>query len=114
VIKGGTRNVVANFYFLFELLGLLNEKRKSVYLTDGGHIDNLGMYELLRRRCHVIIAIDSEADAQMAFSSFVKLQAHARIDLGVRIELPWNKIRKTNLDTGAAIDDRIVTKDRQA
>jgi hypothetical protein len=29
-----------------------------VYLTNGGHIENLGLYELLRRRCKLIIAID--------------------------------------------------------
>src|SRR5205823_2590297 len=58
---GGTRNVLANFYFLAELLGLLSEQRKSVYLTDGGHIENLGLYELLKRQCRVIIAVDAEA-----------------------------------------------------
>ena len=34
--QGGTRNIWANFYFLLELFGRLNERRKSVYLTDGG------------------------------------------------------------------------------
>lgn len=104
VIKGGTRNIWANFYFLVEMLGLLNEKRKSVYLTDGGHVANLGVYELLRRRCHVIIAVDAEADGKMTFSSFVKLQQHARIDLGIRIEVPWHEINAVSLATGKAID----------
>src|SRR5262249_1544026 len=36
--RRGRRNYLANFYFLAEMFGLLNEKRKSVYLTDGGHI----------------------------------------------------------------------------
>ena len=48
----------------------LNENRKSVYLTDGGHIENLGIYELLKRSCRVIIAVDAEADPEMAFGSF--------------------------------------------
>src|SRR6202008_4348985 len=52
------RNFFANYYFIAELFGQLSEKRKSVYLTDGGHIENLGIYELLRRRCRVIIAVD--------------------------------------------------------
>ena len=43
VIKGGTRNIWANFYFLVEMLGLLNEKRKSVYLTDGGHVEKISV-----------------------------------------------------------------------
>ncbi len=97
-------NVWANFYFIGEMLGLLDENKKSVYLTDGGHIDNLGLYELLRRRCHVIIAVDAEQDAQMAFSSFVNLQRHARIDLGIRIELPWQEIHDMTRQAGEVID----------
>jgi hypothetical protein len=96
------RNISANFYFLAELFGLLNESRKSVYLTDGGHIENLGIYELLRRRCRVIIAVDAEADSQMAFGSFNTLERYALIDLGVRIDLPWEKIAKQGLATGKA------------
>ncbi|MCP3369792.1 cell division protein [Bradyrhizobium cajani] len=76
-----------------EISGRLYENSDGVYLTDGGHIENLGVYELLRRRCKVIIAVDAEADAQMNFSSLMKLQRYARIDLGVRIDLPWTPIR---------------------
>jgi hypothetical protein len=47
----------------------------------------------LRRRCRLIIAIDAEADPEMAFRSLVALQRYARIDLGVLIALPWAEIR---------------------
>ena len=76
-----------------EISGRLYENSDGVYLTDGGHIENLGVYELLRRRCKVIVAVDAEADAPMNFSSLMKLQRYARIDLGVRIDLPWTPIR---------------------
>ncbi|MDA9425136.1 MULTISPECIES: patatin-like phospholipase family protein [Bradyrhizobium] len=76
-----------------EISGRLYENSDGVYLTDGGHIENLGVYELLRRRCRVIIAVDAEADVPMNFSSLMKLQRYARIDLGVRIDLPWTPIR---------------------
>jgi hypothetical protein len=33
----------------------------------------------------------------MTFSSFIDLQRYARIDLGVRINLPWEKIAETTL-----------------
>ncbi len=99
------RNVWANYYFLAELFGRLSENFKSIYLTDGGHIENLGIYELLRRRCRVIIAIDAEADSQMAFGSFNTLERYALIDMGIRIDLPWEKIAKESLATGKAIDD---------
>jgi hypothetical protein len=80
-------------YFLKELLGLLTEDSETIYLTDGGHIENLGVYELLRRRCKLIIAVDAEADPDMNFSSLVNLERYARIDFGLRIDLPWSTLR---------------------
>jgi hypothetical protein len=56
-----------------------------VFLTDGGHIENLGVYELLRRRCALIVAVDGEADPDFTFGSLVQLERFARIDLGTRI-----------------------------
>jgi Patatin-like phospholipase len=81
------------FYFIKELLGLLREDDGRVYLTDGGHIENLGIYELLHRRCRLVIAVDAEADEKMNFTSLMALERHALIDLGVRIDLPWAAIR---------------------
>jgi hypothetical protein len=84
---------VDRLYFAKELLGLLTEDSEIIYLTDGGHIENLGIYELLRRRCKLIIAIDGEADPTMSFGSLVTLERYARIDFGLRIGLPWAKLR---------------------
>jgi hypothetical protein len=100
------RNLLANYYFLAELFGRLSDQRKSVYLTDGGHIENLGIYELLRRRCRVIIAVDAEADPQMAFGSFNTMERYALIDLGIRIDLPWQEIANESLATGQEIDEK--------
>jgi hypothetical protein len=86
-----------SLYFLYELIANLNEKSWNVYVTDGGHLENLAAYELLRRRCRVIIVSDAEADPEMTFSSLVTLQRYARIDLGVQIALPWAKIREGTL-----------------
>ena len=63
-----------------------------IFLTDGGHIENLGVYELLRRRCSLIVAVDAEADPNYNFSSLVQLERFARIDLGTRIVLDWRPI----------------------
>jgi hypothetical protein len=84
-----------SFFLLSEILGRLYENSNNVYLTDGGHIENLGVYELLKRRCKLIVVVDAEADIAMRFPSFITLQRYARIDLGVRIEMPWDDIRKT-------------------
>ncbi|WP_210386118.1 patatin-like phospholipase family protein [Phyllobacterium sp. SYP-B3895] len=86
---------LGTWFFAMETLGKLNEKRLNVYLTDGGHIENLGIYELLRRRCKVIVAVDAEADPNMTFSALVNLEVMARIDLGIRIELPWQALQSS-------------------
>jgi hypothetical protein len=89
--------VLNNLYLFAEMFSLLDESSQKVYLTDGGYVENLGIYELLKRRCRVIVAIDAEADPALYFTSFVTLQRYARIDLGVRIELPWREIRQRYL-----------------
>ena len=100
----GGYNRLANYYFLAEMFGLLNEHRKSIYLTDGGHIENLGLYQLLKRRCRVIIVVDAESDSQMGFGSFNTLERYARIDLGVRIDLPWQAVSDMTKKTGESIN----------
>jgi predicted acylesterase/phospholipase RssA len=90
-------SIFDQFYFLQEMFGLMREDSETVYLTDGGHIENLGIYELLRRRCRLIIAVDAEADPKMSFCSFIALQRYARIDLDVSISLPWAAIRDRTL-----------------
>ncbi|MBI4275545.1 MAG: patatin-like phospholipase family protein [Rhizobiales bacterium] len=97
-------SLVDQFYFLWEIIGRLREDRSFIYLTDGGHIENLGIYELLRRRCQLIIAVDAEADPQMSFNSFVALQRYALIDLGVLVHLPWAYIR----DASRAATEKIA------
>jgi hypothetical protein len=82
------------WWFLRELFGNIKERSARIYLTDGGHIENLGLYELLKRRCRVIIVVDAEADQGMVFPSYVKAQLLSRIDHGVTIQMPWAEIAK--------------------
>ncbi len=85
-------------YLYNEITGRLYEDTDLVYLTDGGHIENLGIYELLRRKCELIVVVDAEEDRDMRFTSFVTLQRYARIDLGVRFDVPWEPIGDTTRD----------------
>jgi hypothetical protein len=70
----------------------ISHQRGFVFLTDGGHIDNLGIYELLRRRCKLIIAIDGEADPDFDAGSLVQVERFARIDMNVIIRMNWEPI----------------------
>jgi hypothetical protein len=81
-------------YLWQEALGDVNEKRAYVNVSDGGHIENLGVYELLRRRCRLIIAIDGEADPGLGFGSLIRLERFARIDMGIELSIDLSGIRK--------------------
>jgi hypothetical protein len=70
----------------------IRKRHGFVFLTDGGHIDNLGVYELLRRRCKLVIAIDGEADPDFDSGSLVQVERFARIDMNVIIKLNWEPI----------------------
>lgn len=81
---------------------LLNEWRgyfegpsaKRWYLSDGGHFDNTGLYELIRRRLPFIIAVDAGQDERYEMDDLAILMRQVRLDFGA--ELVW-------LDPGPAI-----------
>lgn len=80
-------------YLLYELFGWTNDRQKHVYLSDGGHFDNLGVYELVRRRCSLIIASDAEEDADCSFHGLGGVIRKCFIDFGVRIDVNLDCIR---------------------
>ncbi|MCI0598660.1 MAG: patatin-like phospholipase family protein [Beijerinckiaceae bacterium] len=94
-----------------EMFGWITEKSPKIYLTDGGHVENLGIYSLLKRRCKVIIAVDAEADPEMSFGAFLTLERYARIDLGVSIDLPWKAIGQCALQVDKSFSDAAKVKD---
>ena len=82
------------YYFIIELLGKGNEKDRLLNLSDGGHIENLGIYELIKRRCEVIIASDATADPQFNFGDLANLIRKVRIDFGVKIDIDLSELRQ--------------------
>ena len=94
--KPGIRVGVGPFYLLRELFSRINENRKYINVSDGGHIENLGVYQLLRRRCKFIIACDAEADADMSFGGLAKLIRYARTDMGIDIDIELDDVLLQN------------------
>jgi hypothetical protein len=68
-----------------EALGLTTDGRRYVYLSDGGHFENLGLYEMVRRRCRYIIVSDAGGDPQFLFEDLANAVRKVAIDLGVHI-----------------------------
>lgn len=75
-----------------EMFGMASQKDPYIYLSDGGHFENLGIYELLRRRCKYIIAVDgsgenSDPTDMLQFGGLGIPIRQARIDFGVLIDI---------------------------
>jgi hypothetical protein len=71
--------------FFSEALGGTDDTHPYIYLSDGGHFDNLGLYEMVLRRCHLIVVCDAGADSEFGFSDFGTAIHKIRVDLGVPI-----------------------------
>lgn len=78
---------------LSELLGLTNSRRRYVYLSDGGHFENLGLYELVRRRCRYILVSDAACDPKLACRDLANAVEKCRTDFGIEIEIDVQPIR---------------------
>jgi len=77
-----------------EAFGLTEANSRYVYLSDGGHFDNLGLYEMVLRRCHCIVVSDAGADPDFTFQDLANSIRKIRIDLGVDIEINLEKLRR--------------------
>lgn len=72
---------------LYELFNFgYSKKRTFLQLSDGGHFENLGLYELIRRRMRLIILCDGAADKEFAFGDFQTAIRQIEEDFGARIE----------------------------
>lgn len=72
-------------YVWLEATGRTGLDRDYVYLTDGGHWENLGVVELLRRRCTSIVSFDCSASHRSTTESLAVAVSLARSELGVEI-----------------------------
>ncbi|MBI3819330.1 MAG: patatin-like phospholipase family protein [Planctomycetes bacterium] len=80
-----------------ELFGLTSRKDKYIYLSDGGHFENLGLYEMALRRCAKIVVVDSGEDGGRQFEDLGNAIRKIRVDLGIVIEFEG-----INFDAGGA------------
>ena len=71
-----------------EAFGWTDESHPYVYVSDGGHFDNLGLYEMVRRRCQTIVVVDAGADPACGFEDLSAAIRKIRSDMGIPITLP--------------------------
>ncbi|HET8546679.1 MAG TPA: patatin-like phospholipase family protein [Bryobacteraceae bacterium] len=115
-----------------ELFGLTNDAAQYVNLSDGGHFENLALYEMVLRRCRRIVVIDSGCDPQYRFEDLGNAVRKILIDFGIGIDFddnfdfrPWKdqkasntkclhfalaRIRYSNVDEGAPDGELLYIK----
>ena len=80
-----------------EATGQTTDKQANIYISDGGHFDNLGLYEMLRRRCRTILVIDASQDEKMSLDDLGSTLRKAAIDLGVSVKFgPLGMARRSD------------------
>jgi hypothetical protein len=83
-----------------ELLGLTTDHNPYVYLSDGGHYENLGLWEMVSRRCRDIIVSDAGCDPAYTFDDLGNAVRRIRLDLGIPIL--FSPIEMTKAGQGAS------------
>jgi len=79
-----------------EMYGLMTEKASTLNISDGGHIENLAAYELIRRKLKYIVCIDGGMDATMTCSDLNRLQRLVAIDFGYRLDFDSTDLQLVN------------------
>lgn len=74
--------------WLNEALALANDRLRYVHLSDGGHFENLALYEMVRRRCRRILVVDASADPSFGYDDLQNAIHKIRVDFGISIEFP--------------------------
>ena len=95
-------------YLLAEMGGRIQENMNFLNLSDGGHIENLGAYELLRRRCKFIISVDGGGGQDITGGDLQRLERYAAIDFGVHLEYDLTELIPD--DDGLARAQAILVK----
>ena len=70
---------------LGDLLGAAGDTSPAIYLSDGGHFENLGLYEVLRRRCRLVLAVDAGEDARCSFEDLGNALRKAALDMQIDV-----------------------------
>jgi hypothetical protein len=99
-LKGKWRNISPAFglgYLAKELFAKANIDSSYVYLSDGGHFENLGIYELVRRQCKLIVAVDCGQDGNFTFEDLGNAIRKCQTDLGVCINIDISALHPTVL-----------------
>lgn len=78
--------VWSSWQLLQEAAGQTADRGNWIHLSDGGHFDNVGLWEMVHRRCRNILVIDATCDKQCSLEDFYSAIRKIRVDMGIEIE----------------------------
>ncbi|MEO8425163.1 MAG: hypothetical protein ABI595_14800 [Actinomycetota bacterium] len=79
-------------YVFYEALGKNSLRQRHLYVSDGGHWENLGLVELLRRGCGKIVCLDAAGDDIHHFNTLSEAIDLAHADLGVEFDMDMDTL----------------------
>ena len=79
-------------YIISDLINKSSTSDNFISLSDGGHFDNMGLYEMVRRKCPYIILCDAEQDSKFTCEGLANAIRRCRIDFGAEIIIDISKI----------------------
>jgi len=82
--QNGPTSAVASI--VREAFGLTDDTSQYVYLSDGGHFENLGIYEMVRRRCRYIVVSDAGCDSKFTYGDLGNALRKIRIDMKIPVD----------------------------
>lgn len=89
---------------LREALGRQSLQDSWLYVTDGGHFDNLGLVEALRRDPEEVFVFDASGDRTTSWSTLGQAIALARAELDIEIEIEPTDMVKDGLVVQPFVD----------
>ncbi|MEA2826764.1 MAG: hypothetical protein QOG43_1203 [Actinomycetota bacterium] len=89
-------------YLLREMFGRNHIDSRFIYVSDGGHYENLGLVELLRRGCTTIWCVDASGESIDSFGTIADAVAIARSELAVDIDIDPRVMAPDPKATGSA------------
>ncbi len=81
-------------HYVKELLGWTDAKQSNVHLSDGGHYENTGAYELIRRRCRFVLLVDAAENPDNTSENLANLIRLVHTDFGIRIQIDTTPLKR--------------------
>lgn len=98
-------------FMLKELFGIANENSNFLAISDGGHFENLAAFELIKRKCRVVIISDGECDPKLQCEGLANLIRICQVDLGAEIKIDIDKIHPHKAAAQVTSDYQIKPND---